>query len=61
MTERKKLKKELSRLKAKKKILPMLIDCSQVYGDNYFNKNYELILDSEIASLIEKIKKIDEA
>lgn len=36
MSERKLLKKKLRRLKQARSQLPILIDCSEVYGDNYF-------------------------
>ena len=39
MTERKQLKKKLSKLKHFKANLPMLIDCSNVYGDDYYSKD----------------------
>ena len=36
MTERKQLKNKLSKLKHYKLNLPRLIDCSNVYGDNFY-------------------------
>lgn len=53
MTKCKQLKKKLSLLKHYKANLPRLIDCSNVYGDNYYSKN-DL---SDIDKRIEKIEK----
>jgi hypothetical protein len=37
MTELKELKKELVKLKQFKRDLPLMIDCSEVYGDGYYS------------------------
>lgn len=59
MTERKKLKKQLSILKYNKRMLPLLIDCSDVYGDNYYNENMNVKLDKQILNLEKRIEEID--
>lgn len=59
MTERKRLKLEISKLKSIKKSLPRLIDCSEAYGDNYFNDDTLKKVDEEIDKIEEKIRQID--
>lgn len=59
MTERRKLKKELSKLKSFKNSLPRLMDCSEVYGDNYFNEDILKRVEDEIKIIEEKIARID--
>lgn len=61
MTERRRLKRELSKLKSFKKALPRYIDCSQVYGDNYFTPEIIEGVDKEISIIEAKIKAIDES
>lgn len=53
MTELRKLKKKLSKLKHYRSKLPSWIDCSEVYGDNYFTK--EDIIDAD--NQIEEVEK----
>ena len=60
MTERKRLKNELRKLQYYKKSLPRLIDCSEVYGDFYYDEKDLKIVDKEIELLTLKIKEIDE-
>ncbi len=55
MSERKKLKQELSKLKYQKKQLYILIDCSEVYGDLYYNEKHMIALDKEISSIESKL------
>ena len=55
MTERRKLKKELSLLKYRRSQLPRLIDCSAVYGDSFYTDSYAVTLDSQIALLEQRI------
>lgn len=59
MTERRKLKKELSKLKSYRKCLPRLIDCSNVYGDDYFNNEQYVMVDKDIKKIEDKIIEID--
>ena len=59
MTERKKLKKELSRLKSYRRNLPRLVDCSSVYGDEYYNEDDYKLIDEEIAKVERRIADID--
>lgn len=59
MTERKKLKKQLSKLKAFKSHLPILIDCSNVYGDNYYTKDDFEDVNNQIKDIEDKISAID--
>ena len=37
MTPKKIIKKQISKLKDMKTKYPMLVDCSRIYGDDYFN------------------------
>jgi hypothetical protein len=60
MTERKQLKKQLSKLKAYKRNLPRLIDCSTVYGDEVFTQKDYALLDERIKEIENKIAAIDE-
>lgn len=55
MTERKKLKKELSKLMHYKRSLPRLIDCSMVYGDNFFNEQDMVDTEKRIAEIEKQI------
>lgn len=60
MTERRKLKSELSKLKHLKSSLPRLIDCSNVYGDGYFTSADIDDCERKILEIEAKIKQIDE-
>ncbi len=53
MTELKKMKKELYKLKKYRAHLPRLIDCSEVNGDEFFTRE-DLI---EVEKQIEKLQK----
>lgn len=59
MTERKKLKKKLAKLKHHRSHLPRLIDCSEVYGDGYYTKEDLKDIDSQIREVEKKIQEID--
>jgi hypothetical protein len=59
MTERKRLKKYLSKLNQYKKRLPALIDCSRVYGDNFYTDADLVDVERNILRTQEKINKID--
>ena len=59
MTERKRLKKHLSKLNYYKKNLPRLIDCSKVYGDNFYTEDDLVMVEKDILRTQEKINKID--
>ena len=59
MTIRKQLKKQLSLLKAQRKNLPMLIDCSNVYGDSTYSVDTLIAVDNEIALIEKQIQEID--
>jgi len=58
MTVRKQLKKKLSLLKASRKYLPKLIDCSHVYGDNSYTFDDLILIDNNIALLEKQIQEI---
>jgi hypothetical protein len=59
MTIRRQLKKKLSLLKASRRNLPMLIDCSMVYGDNSYTVDDLILVDNNIALLEKQIREID--
>lgn len=59
MTVRKKLKKELSLLKYQRRLLPLLIDCSSVYGDEYYLEDDYKLIDAQIAKVEQLIADID--
>lgn len=59
MTIRKQLKKKLSLLKASRKDLPRLIDCSMVYGDNTYTVDDLILVDNNIALLEKQIQEIN--
>lgn len=59
MTERKKLKKQLSDLKRYKSALPRLIDCSDVYGYGFYNNDDLINVDEKIALVEMQIAEID--
>jgi len=59
MTVRKQLKKKLSLLKASRKYLPRLIDCSLVYGDNTYTVDDLILVDNNIALVEKQIQEID--
>ena len=59
MTERKQLKNKLSKLKHYKSNLPRLIDCSNVYGDNFYTNEDLKDVDKQIVELEKQIKEID--
>ena len=58
MTELRKLKKKLSKLKHHKSKLPSLIDCSEVYGDYYFTKEDLIDVDEQIREVEKQINII---
>lgn len=56
---KKTLKKRLSKLKHFKANLPRLIDCSEIYGDNYYSKDDLLDVEKQIEDLnVELLIKI---
>jgi hypothetical protein len=59
MTERKQLKKKLSKLKHYKANLPRLLDCSNVYGDDYYTKDDLSDADKQIEEVERQIAEID--
>lgn len=59
MTERKQLKKKLAKLKHYKANLPRLIDCSSVYGDDYYSKDDFSDVDKQIEEVEKQIAEID--
>lgn len=59
MTERKQLKKKLAKLKHYKANLPRLIDCSNVYGDDYYSKDDLSDVDKQIEKVEKQIAEID--
>ena len=59
MTNRRKLKKQLSQLKSLKNTLPRLIDCSLAYGDNYFTEEAYARIEKDIEILEQRILNID--
>lgn len=59
MTELRKLKKELSRLKSVRKILPILLECSELYGDCFYNESDIKRIDKEIEEVTLKLSEID--
>lgn len=59
MTERKMLKKKLSKLKHFKSNLPRLIDCSDVYGDGFYSKVDLIDVDKQIEGVERQIADID--
>ena len=59
MTERKQLKKKLAKLKHYKSNLPRLIDCSNVYGDDYYSKDDLSDVDKQIEEVEKQIAEID--
>lgn len=40
-------------------MLPMLIDCSSVYGDGYYNEDDYKLIDEAIAKVEKRIADID--
>lgn len=60
MTERRKLKKELAQLKRSRRMLPHLIDCCEVYGDNSFDKDDYSRIDKQITDLELRIEQLKE-
>lgn len=58
MTERRKLKKELSKWRHYKNSLPRLIDCSDVYGDSTFTDKDVAYADFMILTIEEKLKTL---
>lgn len=60
MTLRKELKKRLSLLKRTRQVLPRMIDCSEVYGDNSFTQEDYPLIDKEISEIEAAIRGIDE-
>jgi hypothetical protein len=58
MTERKKLKKELARLKRYRSNLPRLISCSLVYGDKTYTNEDLIMIDRFIEGLKRKINTL---
>ena len=59
MNERKQLKKKLAKLKHFKANLPSLIDCSNVYGDDYYTQNDLSDVNKQIKEVETRIAKID--
>lgn len=59
MTERKRLKKELSKWKHHLRNLPRLIDCSEVYGDDYYRKSDIDYVKAVIVEIENKLFEID--
>jgi hypothetical protein len=59
MTERKQLKKKLAKLKHYKANLPRLIDCSNVYGDDFYSKDDLSDVDKQIEEVEKQIAEID--
>jgi hypothetical protein len=59
MTERRQLKNKLSKLKHYKANLPRLIDCSNVYGDDYYSKDDLSDVDKQIEEVERQITEID--
>ena len=59
MTERKQLKKKLAKLKHYKANLLRLIDCSNVYGDDYYSKDDLSDVDKQIEEVEKQISEID--
>lgn len=58
MTERKKLKRKLSKLKYYRKMLPHYIDLGNVYGDGSFDQSDIEKADKEIKELEQLIAKL---
>lgn len=58
MTIRRQLKKKLSLLKASRRDLPRLIDCSMVYGDNTYTVDDLILTDNKIALLESQISEL---
>jgi hypothetical protein len=58
MSERKKLKKYLQRLKYERGLMPRLIDCSGVYGDGYYKKECLDKINKEILEVEQKLKEL---
>jgi len=58
MSERKKLKKYLARLKYERGLMPRLIDCSEVYGDGFYKKECLDRINKEIKEVEEQLKLI---
>lgn len=61
MTERRALKKKLSKLKSYARSLPRLIDCSNVYGDGYYIGADIAEVEWEIKETERRIAEIDKA
>ena len=59
MTERKQLKKKFAKLKQYKANLPRLIDCSNVYGDDYYTNDDLSDVDKQIKEVERQIAEID--
>ena len=58
MTLRRQLKKQLSLLKAQRRELPKLIDCSMVYGDTSYTADDLIFTDNKIALLESQISEL---
>lgn len=58
MTERKRLKKELAKLKLVRNGLPMLMDCSIVYGDGFYSADFLSKINAQIEEIETKIAEI---
>lgn len=59
MTERRRLKNELAKLKARRTQLSTLVDCSWINGDNYYTVDDLIIVDSKISLRETRIAQID--
>lgn len=59
MTERRQLKIKLAKLKHYKLNLPRLIDCSNVYGDDYYTKDHLSDINKQIQEVEMQISEID--
>jgi hypothetical protein len=59
MTERRQLKNKLSKLKHYKSNLPRLINCSNVYGDDYYSKDDLSDVDKQIEEVERQITELD--
>lgn len=58
MTERKRLKKELAWLVQVRTQLPMLIDCSEIYGDRFYQQSDIDAIDVKIALIKSEIANL---
>ena len=57
LSERKLIKKKIHQLNKLKADYPRLMDCSEVYGDGYFNKEGLEAVESEILKLSAQLQK----